>query len=153
MKQLRLVNVFYALPLVFFVLTGSPNLNGESLGLTLACTILLFIVVGYINFRNVVRDGRLTRDLLVGSVTLLVAYLGMKTSNTMASMVLVWPLLHLARPKGRRIKLILRILQGVVLFGLIYLGIKGRQLWMIVWSIGLICMSLFMAGSIIFGYL
>lgn len=36
---------------------------------------------------------------------------------------------------------------------LIYLGRKGKQLWMVVWSIGLIGMSLFMAGSIIFGYL
>ena len=36
---------------------------------------------------------------------------------------------------------------------LIYLGKRGKQLWMIVWSIGLIAMSLFMAGSIIFGYL
>ena len=36
---------------------------------------------------------------------------------------------------------------------LIYLGKRGKQLWMVVWSIGLIGMSLFMAGSIIFGYL
>jgi hypothetical protein len=36
---------------------------------------------------------------------------------------------------------------------LIYLGKKGRQLWMIVWSIGLIFMSIFMAGAILFGYL
>jgi len=36
---------------------------------------------------------------------------------------------------------------------LIYLGKRGRQLWMVVWSIGLIGMSVFMAGSIIFGYL
>ncbi|MBT8133834.1 MAG: hypothetical protein KJO03_04935 [Gammaproteobacteria bacterium] len=36
---------------------------------------------------------------------------------------------------------------------LIYLGKMGKQLWMIVWSIGLIAMSLFMAGSIVFGYL
>lgn len=36
---------------------------------------------------------------------------------------------------------------------LIYLGVKGKQLWMIVWSIGLIFMSFFMAGSILFGYL
>ncbi len=36
---------------------------------------------------------------------------------------------------------------------LIYLGKKGKQLWMVVWSIGLIGMSLFMAGSIVFGYL
>ena len=34
---------------------------------------------------------------------------------------------------------------------LIYLGKRGRQLWMVVWSIGLIGMSVFMAGSIIFG--
>ena len=36
---------------------------------------------------------------------------------------------------------------------LIDLGKRGKQLWMIVWSIGLIAMSLFMAGSIVFGYL
>ena len=36
---------------------------------------------------------------------------------------------------------------------LIYLGKRGKQLWMIVWSIGLIAISLFMAGSIVFGYL
>ena len=36
---------------------------------------------------------------------------------------------------------------------LIYLGVKGKQLWMIVWSAGLIFMSFFMAGSILFGYL
>jgi len=36
---------------------------------------------------------------------------------------------------------------------MIYLGKKGRQLWMVVWSIGLIIMSFFMAGSILFGYL
>ncbi|MBT8120702.1 MAG: hypothetical protein KJN89_13395 [Gammaproteobacteria bacterium] len=36
---------------------------------------------------------------------------------------------------------------------LIYLGKMGKQLWMIVWSIGLIGMSLFMAGSVVFGYL
>lgn len=35
---------------------------------------------------------------------------------------------------------------------LIYLGRKGRQLWMVVWSIGLIIMSCFMAGSILFGF-
>lgn len=35
---------------------------------------------------------------------------------------------------------------------LIYLGKRGKQLWMIVWSIGLIFMSMFMASSIIFGY-
>ena len=33
---------------------------------------------------------------------------------------------------------------------LIYLGKRGKQLWMIVWSTGLIFMSLFMASSIIF---
>lgn len=33
---------------------------------------------------------------------------------------------------------------------LIYLGRKGKQLWMIVWSIGLIFMSIFMASAILF---
>jgi len=36
---------------------------------------------------------------------------------------------------------------------LIYLGNRGKLLWMVVWSIGLIGMSVFMAGSIVFGYL
>jgi len=36
---------------------------------------------------------------------------------------------------------------------LIYLGKKGKQLWMIVWSIGLIMMTFFMVGSLMFGYL
>jgi len=44
----------------------------------------------------------------------------------------------------------LSVIIGMIL---IYLGKKGRQLWMIVWSIGLIFMSFFMAGSILFGYL
>ena len=44
----------------------------------------------------------------------------------------------------------LSVIIGIVL---IYLGKRGKQLWMVVWSIGLIGMSLFMAGSIIFGYL
>ena len=38
-------------------------------------------------------------------------------------------------------------------FALIFLGRKGKQLWMVFWGIGLIFMSLFMAGSIIFGYM
>jgi hypothetical protein len=44
----------------------------------------------------------------------------------------------------------LSVMIGMIL---IYLGKKGQQLWMIVWSIGLIFMSFFMAGSIMFGYL
>jgi hypothetical protein len=44
----------------------------------------------------------------------------------------------------------LSVLIGIIL---IYLGKKGKQLWMVVWSIGLIFMSFFMAGSIVFGYL
>ena len=44
-------------------------------------------------------------------------------------------------------------LSVVIGSNLIYLGKRGKQLWMIVWSIGLIAMSLFMAGSIVFGYL
>lgn len=33
---------------------------------------------------------------------------------------------------------------------LIYLGKRGKLLWMVVWSFGLIGMSLFLAGSILF---
>jgi hypothetical protein len=44
----------------------------------------------------------------------------------------------------------LSVMIGMIL---IYLGKKGQQLSMIVWSIRLIFMSFFMAGSIMFGYL
>lgn len=44
----------------------------------------------------------------------------------------------------------LSVIIGIIL---IYLGRKGKQLWMVVWSIGLIFMSFFMVGSLIFGYL
>ena len=33
---------------------------------------------------------------------------------------------------------------------LVYLGKRGKLLWMVVWSFGLIGMSLFLAGSILF---
>lgn len=42
----------------------------------------------------------------------------------------------------------LSVIIGIIL---IYLGKKGKQLWMVVWSVGLIFMSFFMAGSILFG--
>ena len=43
----------------------------------------------------------------------------------------------------------LSILIGIILT---YLGHKGRQLWMVSWSVGLIIMSLFTASAIIFEY-
>lgn len=42
----------------------------------------------------------------------------------------------------------LSILIGGILF---YLGKRGKQLWMQVWSIGLVLISLFTAGAIVFG--
>ena len=124
MKQLKLVNVFYALPLVFFVLTGSPNLNGESLGLTLGCTVLLFLIVGYLNFRKPVQQGKLAKDVLATTLIILIAYLGSRSNVAFALMLLLWPALHFFRPDGKRNKLILRLIQGSVLFCLIYFGIN-----------------------------
>jgi len=43
-------------------------------------------------------------------------------------------------------------LSVLISFAMIYLGRKGKQLWMVVWSVGLIFMSIFMAGSILFGW-
>jgi len=40
----------------------------------------------------------------------------------------------------------------MISIAMIYLGLKGKQMWMVVWSVGLIFMSLFMAGSILFGW-
>ena len=122
MKQLRLVNIFYALALVFFVLTGSPNLNGASLGFTLGCTILLFLVVGYLNFRKAAQKSKLIKDLLAITIIILIAYLGYETSSAFALMLMLWPALHFFHPKTRRYKLLLRVIQGLVLFCLIYLG-------------------------------
>jgi hypothetical protein len=35
-------------------------------------------------------------------------------------------------------------------FALLYMGIKGRQLWMIPWSIGLVIFAIFMGVSVYF---
>lgn len=37
-----------------------------------------------------------------------------------------------------------------IAFALLYMGIKGRQLWMIPWSIGLVFFSIFMGVSVYF---
>lgn len=37
-----------------------------------------------------------------------------------------------------------------IAFALLYMGIKGRQLWMIPWSIGLVFCSIFMGVSVYF---
>lgn len=37
-----------------------------------------------------------------------------------------------------------------IALALLYMGIKGRQLWMIPWSIGLIFFSIFMGVSVYF---
>lgn len=39
----------------------------------------------------------------------------------------------------------------IISFALIYLGKKGKQLWMVLGGFGLIIMALYMAGSLIFG--
>lgn len=38
----------------------------------------------------------------------------------------------------------------IVAIALIYMGVKGRQLWMIPWGVGLIIVSVFMGVAIIF---
>jgi len=37
-----------------------------------------------------------------------------------------------------------------VSFALLYMGVKGRQIWMIPWGIGLFAISIFMGTAIIF---
>jgi hypothetical protein len=39
----------------------------------------------------------------------------------------------------------------IISFAMIYLGKKGKQLWMVWGAYGLIIMALYMAGSLIFG--
>jgi hydrogenase-4 membrane subunit HyfE len=56
----------------------------------------------------------------------------------------------LSRNSHDNMLLFTAFLSVVIASILIYLGTKGKHLWMVVWSIGLIIMSLFMASSIIF---
>ncbi|MCW8851687.1 MAG: hypothetical protein OQK44_03395 [Gammaproteobacteria bacterium] len=58
----------------------------------------------------------------------------------------------LSRNSHDNILLFTAFLSVVIGCILIYLGNRGKHLWMVVWSIGLIGMSLFMAGSILSGY-
>jgi hydrogenase-4 membrane subunit HyfE len=57
----------------------------------------------------------------------------------------------LSRNSHDNMLLFTAFLSVVIASILIFLGTKGKHLWMVVWSIGLIFMSMFMAGSIVFG--
>lgn len=124
MKQLRFANIFYSLPLFFFVLTGSPNLNGERIGHTLGVVILLFLVVGYLNFRQAGRKSRQWIDLMVSLLVLCAAYTAMAVNVFYASLIIIWPLLFLLKFSGRPAAVLLQLLKAFLLFSLLYFGIN-----------------------------
>lgn len=138
MKRLRLVNIVYAIVLFFFVLSGSPNLNGERLGRTLGITVILMLIVGYVNNRGKGKKQWPT-DALVTMILLACAYLGMGNGNSLVVLILLWPLLHFWHPENSGSKLLLMTIQAAGLFCIIYFGInqfsfdnlwKTRILWM-----------------------
>ena len=123
MKQFRLVNIVYAFLLLFFVLTGSHNLNGERLGQTLGIAVILFLVVGYINNRTKEKKGWIV-DFLITLVVLTCAYQGLANSITLALLILFWPLLHTFHPDAVKGKVLLITIQALVLFCILYFSIN-----------------------------
>lgn len=124
MKQFNLVHFFYPIPLVFFVLTGSANLNGPRIGIVLGMSIVLFLTVGYIRYRRMPRKPNRIIDAMAIAIFIACIYAGMSVNAEFASMIFIWPLLYFDDPKKKSLKVPLRLLQAVVLFCLIYFGIN-----------------------------
>ena len=97
MKQIKPANIFYPLPLLFFVLTGSPNLSGPRIGLTLLSLVLLFLVVGYINYRKSSHNREKLGSVMAALVVLVIAYLASSVSTIFAILVVMWPILFLVK--------------------------------------------------------
>ncbi len=57
----------------------------------------------------------------------------------------------LSRNSSNGMLLFTSFLSIIISFAMIYLGKKGKQLWMVWGAYGLIIMALYMAGSLIFG--
>jgi len=56
----------------------------------------------------------------------------------------------LSKNAGNNMLLFTAFLSVIISLVLVFLGRHGKQLWMVVWGIGLIIMSVFMASSILF---
>lgn len=124
MKQLRLRNIFYPLPLIFFTLTGSPNFSGPGIGITLVVTILLFLVVGYIDFRKLSQTSSYLADALAILVVLGSSWAGWERGHSFAILIITWPLLFLGRIRNTSLLIVISIIQAITLFCLIYFGIN-----------------------------
>jgi len=59
----------------------------------------------------------------------------------------------LSRNASNDMLLFTAFLSFMISFVLMYLGKMGKQLWMMVWGAGLTIMSIFLAGSILFGWM
>jgi hypothetical protein len=57
----------------------------------------------------------------------------------------------LTRNSSNGVLLFTSFISIIISFAMIYLGKKGKQLWMVWGAYGLIIMALYMAGSLIFG--
>ena len=57
-----------------------------------------------------------------------------------------------SRDAGCHMMLFTSLISLFIAAAMIYLGMKGRQYWMVFWSVGLIIMSLFTASAIIFEF-
>ena len=58
----------------------------------------------------------------------------------------------LTRNASNDMLLFTSLLSLMIAAALIYIGKKGKQLWLIFWSLGLIIMSVYMASTILLGY-
>jgi len=57
----------------------------------------------------------------------------------------------LTRNSSNGVLLFTSFISIIISFAMIYLGKKGKQLWMVLGAYGLIIMALYMAGSLISG--
>lgn len=126
MKQFRYAYLFYPLPLVFIVLTGSANLSGPRIGQTLGTTLILFTILGYLHSRKSGTKGwpKKLVDVLLVILVSSVALAGKNINLEFSFLIYMWPLLASVHPKQSWMQLFTGLLQVIVLFCLIYFGIN-----------------------------
>ena len=140
MKQVRFSYLFYALPLVFFVLSGSPNLTGPRIGLTLAIIAILFIVVSYLLYRTKRKHPQQIKlaDIIFVGIVIGCMIVGKAVNYEFILLMTVWLLLRWVSTFWFKYRVIRRLIEGLLLFCIIYFGINqydftnllnGRILW------------------------
>ena len=126
MKSVKLTAPLLAIPVVFLVLVGSANLVGWRIGLTLAFVAILYLVVTYLsnsNWHNPTWQGRLLSGIMSGLV-IGMAIMGKSVNWQFSTLIILWPLVMMLRSERLLFHILLRIIQGVILFMLVYIGVN-----------------------------